>query len=594
MQRKTPLDERKTFFKNPVYCNGHVYAEMSILSGCIVLVIQKLQPNSFTINCTPDIMIKHLPNNFEQLIISRLIACNNVLFQHLQDNFEQLIISRLIACNNVLFQIQVFKEEGWVTAVYVFKFDCSQQVWEKVESLKDKVFFISSLDSTFACQAINPETEGGRIYIALQNYNFVFIYNIQDNSIVISQAFSNLSNKRSYSRWVMPHTGMADTFKEEIGKFHQIKEKKSICDVEYLKDAEDKANNVSVLSPDLVEVIAKHINDVLDYLHFRATNKFFRLAAPHIQCRSSSSMSRFDDRSMCPLFVFSKEKVFTFVNPKHGLEFKYNINFPQYWSLNSKICCSKDGWLLLVAVNNGIESQGFFNPFTKQVLPLPIGYKAFRNDRCVGMSHSPTSYECVVVEFDKISSSVPLMISCVHHLGDNVTGFFVLEDGELPLCNVSPAFHNGSFYFLTLTRKLAVVKVSRETYTWKELEEPQAPRSSYFKNFLVECDGNLLAVFESHFGYGVQVFKLNESTMTWIKVESLKNHMLFVGKTSFSAVASIPGMENKIYFPRFYGQNLVFYSLETNNYHTFQHDQVVNFDHMREHLSGTWIQPRWH
>jgi hypothetical protein len=82
--------------------------------------------------------------------------------------------------------------------------------------------------------------------------------------------------------------------------------------------------------------------------------------------------------------------------------------------------------------------------------------------------------------------------------------------------------------------------------------------------------------------------------MTWMKVKSLKNHMIFVGKTSFSALANISGMENKIYFNRFYGQNVVFYSLETNNYHTFQNDEVVNFHHMREQLNGTWIQPRWH
>jgi hypothetical protein len=103
-----------------------------------------------------------------------------------------------------------------------------------------------------------------------------------------------------------------------------------------------------------------------------------------------------------------------------------------------------------------------------------------------------------------------------------------------------------------------------------------------------------LSVFESDFAKGVQVFKLNEFTMTWMKVDSLKNHMLFVGKTSFSAVANIPGMENKIYFNRFYDHSIVFYSLETNNYHTFKNDEVVNFHHVREQLNGTWIQPRWH
>jgi hypothetical protein len=68
--------------------------------------------------------------------------------------------------------------------------------------------------------------------------------------------------------------------------------------------------------------------------------------------------------------------------------------------------------------------------------------------------------------------------------------------------------------------------------------------------------------------------------------------MLFVGNTSFSAKAKFPGMENKIYFPRFYGQSIVFYSLETNNYRTFE-NEVVNFESVREPLNSGWIEPRW-
>lgn len=386
---------------------------------------------------------------------------------------------------------------------------------------------------------------------------------------------------------------MVGTLKEEIGKNHQIREKESICDVVYSKDAGDKAHNEYALHLDVVEMIAKHIKDVLDYLHFRASNKLLRLATPPIQWRSSSSMSmsRFDDLSMCPLFVFSeKDKAFTFVNPKHGLEYKYILNFPQgkHWNLNSEICCSKNGWLLLVAVHTNF--QVFFNPFTKEVLPLPFEHKGITNIGCFGMSHSPTSSKCVTVELDKMTS--PTTTAYVHLLWEGGRGLITFEGTKFPLYNISPAFHNGLFYFLSVTGKLAVIEATRERISWKELEEPPTPCSSYFNNFLVECDGNLLAVFEGPLHKGVQVFKLHESTMTWIKVESLKYHMLFVGKTSFSAVANIPGMENKIYFPRFYGQSIVFYSLETYNYHTFQND-VVNFHHAREHLSGSWIQPRW-
>ncbi|WJX77756.1 hypothetical protein P8452_61033 [Trifolium repens] len=112
------------------------------------------------------------------------------------------------------------------------------------------------------------------------------------------------------------------------------------------QDTEDKAHKGLTLPQHLIEVIAKHINNVLDYLHFRATNKLLRLAAPPIKWRSSSSMSRFDDLSMCTLFVLSeKGKVFTFVHPKHGLKYKSIIKFPQANDgiYDVEICCSKDG-----------------------------------------------------------------------------------------------------------------------------------------------------------------------------------------------------------------------------------------------------------
>jgi len=134
-----------------------------------------------------------------------------------------------------------------------------------------------------------------------------------------------------------------------LRKTHQSRERESICDVVQAKDAGGESHDESALPL-----------DVVDYLHFRATIELFRLATPQIQWRSSSSMSRsrFDDLSICPLFVSSSnDRVFTFLHPKHGLEYKYTINFPQVepWCMNYEICCSKDGWLLLVAVNKTFQ-----------------------------------------------------------------------------------------------------------------------------------------------------------------------------------------------------------------------------------------------
>jgi hypothetical protein len=82
--------------------------------------------------------------------------------------------------------------------------------------------------------------------------------------------------------------------------------------------------------------------------------------------------------------------------------------------------------------------------------------------------------------------------------------------------------------------------------------------------------------------------------MTWIRVESLGNYMLYVScSSSFSVKAKTPGMENKIYFPRFCGESMVFYSLETGKYHSIESKDVVDFYSSREKMYCGWIEPRW-
>jgi hypothetical protein len=193
LKDKAPLEESKTIFEDPIYCNGRLYAGMNIRYGYIIVVIEKLQPHGFSVNCTPDRMAKHKP-------------CLPAICE------TEEAISRLIGSNNVLFRIEILHALDRVIAVFVYQFDYSQRVWEQAENIKDKMFFISSLDPAFACQTINPETEGGRIYIALKNCNYVYVYNIEEKSIVTCPPFSNLPDNLFYSRWFMPDTGYFNFF----------------------------------------------------------------------------------------------------------------------------------------------------------------------------------------------------------------------------------------------------------------------------------------------------------------------------------------------------------------------------------------------
>jgi len=113
----------------------------------------------------------------------------------------------------------------------------------------------------------------------------------------------------------------ADILKEKRGK-PTTREKESICGAIHLNEKGDTTTNDYELPLDVVEVIAKHLNLVFDYLHFRATDRIFRLIVPPIQWNLKSVL-RFDNNSLCPLVVcLDKDNVFNFVHPKHGLKCK--------------------------------------------------------------------------------------------------------------------------------------------------------------------------------------------------------------------------------------------------------------------------------
>ncbi|KAI3979494.1 hypothetical protein MKX01_001686 [Papaver californicum] len=94
----------------------------------------------------------------------------------------------------------------------------------------------------------------------------------------------------------------------------------------------------------------------------------------------------------------------------------------------------------------------------------------------------------------------------------------------------------------------------------------------------------------------VKVFRLDIDKKLWVKVESLGKYMLFISNTSsLSAMAPNSQMENKTYFPRFHGEDIVYYSLDTCKYHTFGSQQYsgLDFYNTKEQLYCIWIEPNW-
>jgi hypothetical protein len=149
-----PALQNGTYFSDPVYCNGSLYA--SLLQTGVLVEIQKHELRGLQIKSTG-------------------VSLPKCLLSFPEYGLHQ--ITHWFGSNHQLFRTIILLSLDKVIRVVVHKYDFSLRMWEKVERIKDKVFFISVSDpksnsvgssSHFVCQAINSETEGGRIYFALK------------------------------------------------------------------------------------------------------------------------------------------------------------------------------------------------------------------------------------------------------------------------------------------------------------------------------------------------------------------------------------------------------------------------------------------
>nr|GEW79420.1 F-box protein At4g00893-like [Tanacetum cinerariifolium] len=114
----------------------------------------------------------------------------------------------------------------------------------------------------------------------------------------------------------------------------------------------------------------------------------------------------------------------------------------------------------------------------------------------------------------------------------------------------------------------------------------------------MNCDQHCLLVNVDEYGEAVEVFMPNMAEEKWEKIDSIGKHMIYIsGTTCFCIEAKVPIMENKIFFPRLHTKNrrVVFYSLDTCRYHTFDaQEHLEDFYGTMHHLSlNFWIEPSW-
>ncbi|KAK3040589.1 hypothetical protein RJ639_029035 [Escallonia herrerae] len=212
----------------------------------------------------------------------------------------------------------------------------------------------------------------------------------------------------------------------------------------------------------------------------------------------------------------------------------------------------------------------FYNPFTRAKVELPDLPQGYNRFRVMTFTAPPTSSDCAVFGVNPLFDEIVCISTIVR--GEGSWNVYIFHN-NVPMfpspCN--PVFCNGLLYCLGRDGKLGVF--DGEEGKWTVLEKPEkAPFDSVYENFLMKCEEDIMSFFVGKEGFKrgarISVLRLDRLKMEWQEIKELGDKMLFLSdSTCLSATSHIPGMENKIYFPklpRLHGRYGVFYSLATN------------------------------
>ncbi|WCJ33937.1 F-box family protein [Euphorbia peplus] len=281
-----------------------------------------------------------------------------------------------------------------------------------------------------------------------------------------------------------------------------------------------------------------------------------------------------------PCLITLKGSLCKFFHPSHV----FTMDFPEL--SGSYIRFSKFGWLLLSKTYyvEDYSSYFFFNPFTRQKIPLPYCMKWFYS---MSFSSPPTSSNCFVIgmtwdgrfaitnrgeenwEFYGTFKIAEEYVSCSHLVLCGNRCYAIGDDSNI----------------LVFDLKQKVTKSIGTPFPW---------RSSLVEaTYLVENEAELSVVIVFSDEQKVYVSKMNESKRQWMPIEALRNTMLFVSKTSsMLKPAPVKASSNKIYFPKILNNQMyVPYCLDTKKYTSFLRDYISGSPwNVKQWVNCAWIE----
>lgn len=283
--------------------------------------------------------------------------------------------------------------------------------------------------------------------------------------------------------------------------------------------------------------------------------------------------------------------------PKYGdlYEFYDPCRRKTYWLelpklYGCRICCSKDGWLLLH--EPGTQFMFFCCPYTRKYIDLPE-LQLMNQDQIVTFSAAPTSPSCILFTVKHVSPNVVTVSTCrpgktqwtsVDYL-NSLPFVSRVSNNKLVYCQ-------GLFYCLSLTGWLGVYDPQKSTWAVHSVPPPEnfIVENSWKGEFVAEHNGDIFVVCTCA-AINPVIYKLDHKDKVWVEMQTLGRMALFANTLSSHARTDLVGtMTNSVYFSkvRFYGKRCVSYSLTNGRY--YPRNQRYDWGE-QDTFESVWIEP---
>ncbi|KAK3121848.1 hypothetical protein QOZ80_8BG0661770 [Eleusine coracana subsp. coracana] len=434
--------------------------------------------------------------------------------------------------------------DGALTGIVVHRFDSSDFLWRRVESIGNDCAFLISGDYGFSCTAAAGQLQGNCVYLVCINTT-EFKGQALQSSVMSNEA-------------ILPHDSNKNAEEEQdtsTPPWHDIP----------LELLDKIASNVSLVDRARLSVVCKSWSKCFNPIKQAA------VWLMHISKQDGT----------CKMF-----------DPLWGKEYTLRVATFETSEERHIFRSSKDGWVI---VSTSLEDDEIFmiNPFTKEIVQPPL-LDGFYRYSGVTFSSVPTSSDCIIFGACSSLNGKFLCVETWQSGEDDWSHFaFEYEAEPFPVAHSNPVYFRQEFYVLGRKGNMAVFNPNGKTWRVLDKPEPIYAELHVFDDdhegakfcYLVELGEELISVFMQNADKPPQVFKLDETKMAWVEVEDIGGAALFVDyRASFGVVSPGAGNGNRIYFPRYSedGKRAAFYDMETKTY-------CPAFYGFKEPLNCVWV-----